>query len=203
MDHEFLLLRHGESTWNEARRWQGRCDPSLTERGERAARLCAADLLPYGFGLVCSSELSRARRTAEILAAALRLDPPLIDERLVERDVGAWAGLTDLEIEARWPGQPAAWRGNDDEPTPGGGEGSGAVAARVSGCLLDLVAAHEGQRLLVVTHGGVIRALDRACGGSGVPIPNLGGRWFEYVGAGLRSGETLEPAPRDASPRRL
>jgi len=202
VDHQLLLLRHGESTWNDEQRWQGRCDPPLTDRGVRTAQRRAPDLLPFGFDLVCASTLTRARRTAEILAEGLSLGPPLLDDRLVERDVGAWAGLTDREIAARWPGQPAAWRRDDDAATPAGGETSSAVTARVTACLLDLVTAHPGKRLLIVTHGGVVRALDRADGGSGEPIPNLAGRWFDPVGDSLRRGAVLASATADTGPER-
>jgi broad specificity phosphatase PhoE len=158
------------------------------------------ELAPYGFGLVAASPLARAARTAEMLAHGLGLEAPQLDARLMERHVEAWSGLTDAEIEARWPGQPAAWRAADSLAPPRGGEDQASVARRVTACLVELRAAHPQRRLLVVTHGGAIRALDRAAGGSGEPLANLGGRWFEPSAGGLRCTGVF--APRGTPPRR-
>ena len=92
-----LLVRHGETDWNRDGRWQGQSDTPLNELGRRQARELAEQL--DGVDVVYSSDLARARETAEILAeragVEVRLDP-----RLRERGFGAWEGLTLAEIES-------------------------------------------------------------------------------------------------------
>jgi len=187
-----LLLRHAESTWNVAGLWQGQADPPLSESGVKSASALVASLESYDFRLVCSSDLARARQTAEILARGLSLKPPLVDARLRERDVGRWAGLTDAEIERGWPGKLAEWRIDDDYMPAGGGEDSAVVASRATACLDEMLAVADGNRLLAVSHAGTIRVIDRAWGGTGGQIPNLGGRWFQAHGGILSSGGVFD-----------
>jgi broad specificity phosphatase PhoE len=165
-----LLVRHGESTWNVEGRWQGRADPPLSPEGERQARDTAAAV--DGVSAIWSSDLARARRTAELLAAAgvaVRLDA-----RLRERDVGSWAGLTTAEIDERYPGWIAAGR------RPPGWERDDALRARCWPALraieASLATEDDG---VVVTHGGLIRVVAAALGASPWPIPNLSGVWLE------------------------
>lgn len=190
-----LVVRHGESEWNRQRRWQGWEDPPLTPEGEaqaaaRGRLLAAAGVRP---GAVYTSDLRRARRTAEILAAALGRDPAVADPDLRERHGGDWQGHTGDEIEQRWPGMRAAWRRGDLHAPPGG-EADGAVLARVDAALTRAVHAAGGGDLVVVTHHGVLRMLSTR---AGVPvttlIPNLGGRWFDWDGGTLRAGDALAP----------
>lgn len=188
-----LLLRHGESTWNVSGLWAGWGDPQLSDFGEREARILAGKLRPFGFTKVCSSDLARARVTADILAIGLGNDPPIIDSRLRERDVGLWAGLSNAEIELRWPGRLAAWLACDDGPPAGGGEHSESVVARMQSCLEELWSTHGHQNMVVVSHAGAIRALDRALGSAGAPIANLGGRWLHWDGTTLMGGEPFDP----------
>ena len=96
-----LLLRHGESTWNAAGRWQGHADPPLSTTGTAQARAAAAALVEIG--AVWCSDLVRARQTAELCAPAGRRGAtPSRCSR--ERDVGAWTGLTREAIEESLPG---------------------------------------------------------------------------------------------------
>ena len=186
-DSEPVLLafvRHGQSTWNATGRWQGQADPPLSALGEEQAAEAAERLpaaAPAGVRItgIVASDLVRARRTGEIVAEALGLGPVVVCPDLREYDVGDWSGLTKPEIEQRWPGQQAAWFGGRLATTPGG-EGRIHFARRVMGAALRVAAAAEpGSVLLVVTHGGVIRALERATGSPPVTIANLCGRWFE------------------------
>ncbi|HVF13984.1 MAG TPA: histidine phosphatase family protein [Acidimicrobiales bacterium] len=182
-------VRHGQSTWNATGRWQGQADPPLSALGEEQAAEAAERLRAMGpagveISGVVASDLVRARRTGEIVADILGVGPVIICPDLREYDVGDWSGLTKPEIEQRWPGQQEAWFGGRLATTPGG-EGRVHFARRVVDAALRLAAGAEpGSVLVVVTHGGVIRALERATGSPPVPIANLCGRWFE-VDAGV------------------
>ncbi|HMG27785.1 MAG TPA: histidine phosphatase family protein [Acidimicrobiia bacterium] len=186
-----LLVRHGESTWNAQSRWQGHSDPPLSPFGERQAEDATARLAEIAtVTTVWVSDLSRARRTGELIAQRLGLDGVREEPRLRERDVGAWSGLTRAEIEERWPGYLAARRSPPDF------EGDDALLARTRAGLAAVVDGASGD-VLVVTHGGVIRTIERSLGATPESLPNLGGRWL-LAGSptDLRLGERvvlLEP----------
>ena len=171
-----LLVRHGESTWNAAGRWQGWADPPLTDLGRAQAEAAAPAAAPVD--AVVSSDLERARVTAELMAAALDIGAVHVEAGLRERDVGDYTGLTRAEIEERWPG--ALSQGNASiarNPRDAHfGESIEQLAARVNGALARLAAAFAGQRVLVITHGGVVRNLERSLGIEPDPLPNLAGR---------------------------
>jgi broad specificity phosphatase PhoE len=173
-----LLLRHAQSVWNAERRWQGLADFGLSADGDEQARLAGRALAGAGIASVVSSPFGRARRTAELIASELGLDPGAIglDDDLRERDVGEWSGLTTDEIEARWPGQIDAWReGRLEQPPSGEGE----IRPRVMAAMDRVMAAHRiAGNLLVVTHGGVISAVERALGVEPCRARNCCGRWI-------------------------
>jgi broad specificity phosphatase PhoE len=164
---DLLIVRHGQSEWNAIGRWQGHADPSLSELGRRQAVVAAASIGAVD-GIV-SSDLLRAVETAAIIAEQLGIGPVIVDERLRERDAGEWTGLTRAEIDKGWPG----WI--DSARHPAGYEGMDDVSDRVLEALQAIHEASAGGSLLVVTHGGVIRALARLQGLDDIPIPNLGG----------------------------
>lgn len=198
-----LLVRHGQSVWNAAGRWQGQADPPLSPLGEGQARDAAGRLSTVGFSRVVASDLQRARRTAEILAGDLGLHVE-VDPDLREIDVGDWTGLTRGEIEARWPGELADWFEGRSESTMGG-ESRTHLIARARSTLERVAAqASPGDRVLLVSHGAVIRHLDRALGLPPQGIGNLMGRWYEVDDAGvLAAGELVslaDPGERTASP---
>jgi len=185
-----LLLRHGQSAWNAVGRWQGQADPPLSSLGEKQARDGAARLAGTGISVVVASDLQRARRTGEILARALGL-ALRSEPGLREIDVGDWTGLTRAEIEAGWPDQLADWSEGRSESPPGG-ERRAHLARRARSTLSRLAAAAPpGERLLVVTHGALIRNLDRVLGLSPESIANLAGRWYEADGNGSLVGGRL------------
>lgn len=155
---ELWLLRHGESTWNAARRVQGLGDPPLTAVGRAQALAAAGALLTHPPDAIVCSPLRRARESACIVASVLGLSFE-IDERWREHDVGAWTGLRREEIRTRWPQEHARLRAGDRELRRGGGESRGEVAARASAAAEALREQYAGQKVLVVTHRGVIRAL--------------------------------------------
>lgn len=178
-----LLVRHGESTWNAVRRWQGQADPPLTERGEAQAARAAIAAGDHGpFDAVVTSALQRAERTGEIIATELGLSVLGRLAALSERDAGEWEGLTRAEIEEHFPGFLA------EDRRPAGYESDESVVARADIALRDLAVSHRGQTLLGVSHGGVIHALERAHEGDGgwQRLDNLTGRWFDVDRSGWR-----------------
>ena len=184
-----LLLRHGQSTWNAEGRWQGWADPPLSPLGEAQARAAALRLVDHGLEAVVSSDLERARQTAVILAAGLELGGVRCDQALRERDVGEWSSLTAEQIEERWPGALSRWREGRLRHPPGG-EPDDAMATRVF-TVLDKLAAREVAALLVVTHGGVIRLVERRLGVEPGRTSFLCGRWLEPGGTALVLGEEV------------
>ncbi len=152
---ELLLVRHGETDWNRERRFQGHADPSLNETGRAQARALADDLAGEAIDAVYTSDLARARETAEIVAA--RLDAEVVPLReLREIDVGEWQGLTWPEIEERHPEGAERW--HRDGHGWESGETYDALGERIVAALRSIAARHPGQRVLVVGHGGTVRA---------------------------------------------
>jgi probable phosphoglycerate mutase len=186
-----LLLRHGQSTWNAEGRWQGWADAPLSPLGEEQAADAAAHLAGLGLAKVFSSTLSRAQRTATIIAVALGLGEVEVDPDLRERNVGPFTGRTMDDIHSTWPDcfDPETGRllrvpdGEDDE----------ALWARALPALRR-IGAGGADPVLVVSHGGVIRSTERHLGAEPPPsTPNLGGRWFVVEGDRLTAAEPYSP----------
>ena len=152
---ELLLVRHGETDWNRERRFQGHADPPLNETGREQAHALAADLAGERIQLVYTSDLRRARETAEIVAARLEADVVALRE-LREIDVGEWQGLTWPEIEARYPEGARAWHEHGQGWEAG--ETYDELGERVVAALRRIAADHPEERVLVIGHGGTIRA---------------------------------------------
>ena len=190
MTSRLLLLRHGESEWNALGRWQGWADPPLSPEGEDQAREAGRLLAGTGFGAAVSSDLQRARRTAELAGAALGLGPVQVEPGLREYDVGEWSGLTRAEIETRWPGALDEWRQGRLVAMPGG-ETRSAFEARIAETMARLADRFPGGTVLVITHGGVISTLERALGAAQRRLAHLGGRWVEASEEGLRAGPAV------------
>jgi broad specificity phosphatase PhoE len=154
-----LLARHGESDWNHSKRWQGFADRPLTDLGRRQAAELARHLEDTELDAVYSSDLQRARETAEIVAQTKGLRVETTTE-LREVDVGSWSGLTRADAEARYPEHYARWlqggEGWED------GETYDQLGERVVRAIRRIAKIHEGERILVVAHGGTIRAIHAA-----------------------------------------
>jgi len=152
-----VLVRHGETDWNRDRRFQGHADVPLNEDGRRQARELAQRLVEERFVAAYSSPLSRALETAWILGAHLDLEVEARDG-LKEVDVGSWSGLTTAEAESRFPDGYRRWAADHS----GGwtdGETYVELGERVVAELLLLAEQHPDEEILVVTHGGAMRAV--------------------------------------------
>jgi broad specificity phosphatase PhoE len=160
-----LLARHGESDWNREVRWQGHADRPLTERGRLQAAALADRLADIDLDAVYSSDLRRARETAAMVAE--RKDVPLQTlPELREVDVGSWSGLTRDEARERFPDGYARWL--DGGPGWTDGETYEQMTERVLGALQRIANTHPDGWVLVVAHGGPIRAVHAAALGMNV-----------------------------------
>jgi broad specificity phosphatase PhoE len=150
------LARHGESDWNVERRWQGHADRPLTERGRAQAEALAEKLAGVHLDAVYASDLRRAWETAQVVAAPRRLEVVRLPE-LREVDVGSWSGFTRDECADRFPDAFLRWQeggsGWDD------GESYEDMGVRIVGAVQRLAAEHPDGAILVVSHGGPIRAV--------------------------------------------
>ena len=153
-----LLVRHGETPWNDAARYQGQTDIPLSARGWMEAEWLAERLARESIEAIYTSDLARARDTAHVVArrigTALTLEP-----RLREANLGEWQGLTYEQVRQRYF--------NDTDPLPAymvdspppGGECLRQLQARLMSAIESIAARHANANVLVVTHGGCLKVL--------------------------------------------
>ena len=184
-----ILVRHGETDWNRERRWQGHRDLPLTGLGEAQAAAVAERLAHERPDALWSSDLQRAWETAVIIGRACGLEPRS-HPSLREVDVGSWEGLTAAEAAERDPESHARWLAGLTPWTDG--ETYAAMGERVLAALERLCATHPSAdtRLVIVTHGGPIRAV----AGHIVGLPPEGRR---LLGAGPNASITMVDAAPD------
>lgn len=191
-----LLVRHGQSTWNAGGRWQGWANPPLTELGRQQAWSAAGAVGTVD--AIVSSDLERAVSTAMVISGVIGVGPVVVEPDLRERDVGDWTGLTRAEITARWPDAFSRFLASGAGPpgagsaavAPPGGEPLDVVVARVDAALhriAELVG--SAGEALAVSHGGVIRLLERHLGREPEPVPNLGALAVEVRDGRVSLGE--------------
>lgn len=147
-----FLVRHGESEWNSTRRLQGQADINLSETGRAQARALSATILSLTPDQVLTSDLKRASETTELLG----FQQAALSPRLREIDVGEWTGQSIKDLSALNGGLYRRWRAGTY--TPPGGESWNDFVARSSATVTEALQ-RGAERLLVVCHGGVIRAL--------------------------------------------
>jgi broad specificity phosphatase PhoE len=173
---ELLLVRHGQSQFNAERRWENWVHESpLTQQGESEAQALADRLVAESdVAAIYASPLTRAAQTAQIIGQALGMEPiPLAGLR--EVDVGLVGGLTSDEFEARFPSAFARWRDRRDLGfTWPGGEVRFDFFQRAAQAVGEVVAGHAGEKVVVVCHGGVIRAT------LAFYLPNDFSEWWSY-----------------------
>lgn len=152
------LIRHGQTDWNLAGRYQGQADVPLNDCGRAQASLLAARLAGARFDAIFSSDLSRALETARALAALTGL-PVHTDRRLREIHQGEWEGMLIHDIRDGYPERFARAQVDPLLPRAPGGESVGQVAGRMSSAADEIARAHPGGTVLLVSHGLAIAAL--------------------------------------------
>lgn len=151
----FTVIRHGETAANSSGIIQGQTDVPLNASGMDQARRLGRRWRGRRFDAVYSSDLSRALRTAEL---ALPDQPPAPAPELREMDLGDWCGLAIPEVAARFPEEWTAFRTGSLECRASGGESRRDVFRRTEKFFTAAAEKHAGGNVLVVTHGGVLRA---------------------------------------------
>ncbi len=164
---ELWIVRHGQTDWNVEGRYQGQADQPLNVVGLAQAEAAAKQLRGKTFAAIYSSDLQRARVTAEIIAAELGL-PVQIDRHLREVNQGEWEGMLTADIQARYAETWSARQQDRLHAAPPGGESLAQVAARVLPAVDEITQRHPDAAILVVSHGlalGVVR-----CAAAGAPL---------------------------------
>ncbi len=165
---EILLIRHGETAWNAIKRLQGHADIPLNTEGERQAAALGQALLDEPLDVIISSDLQRARQTAEAIAAPRGMAVQ-VERGLRERCYGAFEGLLYAEIHQRYPEAHAAWQARDiDVRFPAGvhaAETMREFSQRVIGTITRLVSENKYRKVALVAHGGVLECAYRAAQG--------------------------------------
>lgn len=152
-----LLVRHGETEWNVARRFQGQRDSPLTERGRWQVMRLADRLRDLPLAAVYSSDLERTLATARAVAAAHGL-PVELAPAFREASFGDYEGRTYAELVERFGEPVTRWAADPLDLAPPGGETVRELQTRVAGLLRELVARHPGQTVALIGHGGSVRA---------------------------------------------
>lgn len=167
---EILLIRHGETDWNVEKRLQGHHDVALNAEGARQAAALGRVLRDEALDAIYSSDLQRARDTAQAIAAARGMTVQ-IDPGLRERCFGAFEGLIHSEISERYPADFHAWKQRDLDARYTAGERQAETlrefAARALASLRRLAGIEGHRRIAVVSHGGVLDTLYRHAHGLG------------------------------------
>jgi alpha-ribazole phosphatase len=155
---KLLLIRHGETDWNTAGRWQGQIDLPLNAHGREQAGQIARSLSTAGIRAIYSSDLSRAAETAKSLGISLGLVVHT-DRRLREIHQGEWQGLSVKEINERYA---SAFQQRMNDPlgvAAPGGETAHDLRQRVVQCIEEIRAKHPGDTVAIVSHGFAIAVI--------------------------------------------
>lgn len=183
------VARHGETAWNLEGRWQGHTDVPLNATGSEQARALAARLRAVPLAGVVSSDLSRAAETARIVVVELGLELAYMDAALRERSFGVFEGLTRDECERLYPAEWRAWV--EERHSPAGAETQPDLSKRMLSALGRAAerVAHPGAAVLVVTHGGAMRAAILAATGETPPPIANGAVWRMTWDGNIVAGE--------------
>lgn len=158
MATRLYLVRHGATQLTAEDRFSGSVGVELSDEGRRQARRLAERLADDRVSAVYCSPLSRTVETAKILGTPHGLRP-IHRDGLREISHGRWEGLTRREVEERFPDEYASWEADPFTFAPEEGESGLAVLARALPVIREIVVAHEGQNVLVVSHKATLRLL--------------------------------------------
>jgi probable phosphoglycerate mutase len=207
---ELLLIRHGETDWNRALRFQGHIDVPLNDIGRTQAQRLSQHLQAGDWSQALhlhSSDLTRAMQTAQALVQAHRVLQPQASLR--EQGFGVFEGKSVTELQLEMPELWQQWRRFEADFELPGGESTRRFHRRIMQALTDLAESHRRERLVVVTHGGVLDMLWRTVQGLSLDgyrqcvIPNAGinhvvwedGRWRILDWARVEHLQGLPPQP--------
>jgi probable phosphoglycerate mutase len=165
-----IVIRHGQTAWNAIGRWQGQADPPLNEVGRAQAQRTALELRSQPIDVLISSDLSRARETADIIGAALKL-PVQLEPRLREVNLGDWQGLYSDDIRARWPAELKQWIEAPLSIQPPHGETIRELAHRVLAAMRDVAARYADRQVALVAHELPIAVI--VTHAAGIPLEQL------------------------------
>ena len=177
---QVIIVRHGETEWNIRGIRQGHLDSRLTTKGMAQAKALGARLGREKFTALYSSDLGRAVESAQAIANVTG-HAIVTDERLRERHLGIFQGLNAEEINSKYPEERRLMRTEGPGYVIPGGESMVQQVARNIDCLNDLAAKHQGEQIVVVTHGGVVSGFFRHT----LEISLEARRRFEFVNAGI------------------
>jgi probable phosphoglycerate mutase len=167
---EILLVRHGETVWNQQGRMQGQNDSPLTPTGLHQARQLARRLAQVAFSALYSSDLGRAHQTARCIADETGHEV-IAEEGLRERNFGIFEGLTNAEIKTRYPDDYELFAKRDPHYVMSGGESAAAFRERVMATLERIARMHDAETIVVVSHGLVLDALYRTACRMALDVP--------------------------------
>ena len=166
-----IVLRHGETTWNQDTRIQGHTDIELNDTGRWQATQLARALSDEPLAAVYASDLKRAHATGQAVAHAQGMHVTA-EPALRERCFGALEGLTWADIETLHPAHALAWRSRvPDWAPPGGGESLTVLRERILMAVNALALRHPGEQIALVAHGGVLDIIYRAATGLDLQSP--------------------------------
>jgi len=169
-----IAIRHGETAWNVDTRIQGHLDIPLNDTGLWQARRLGAALADEPVAAIYTSDLQRARTTAQAVADTTGA-PLTLETGLRERGFGHFEGRTFVEIEAELPDEARRWRQREPDYAPAGGESLTTVRTRIAQTVHRLAARHTGEQMVLVAHGGVLDALYRLATGQDTQSPRT---WY-------------------------
>ena len=181
------FVRHGETDWNIELRMQGHIDLALNAKGEAQAQAAGRCFIGVQVAALYSSDLLRARQTAQPISLALGLSV-LLCPALRERNFGRCEGLTFEQIVEQFPDDARAIRRRDPDYAASGGESRRQHQARILECIAVLEREHRGQSIVIVTHGSVLDVVYRRVhdlppeAPRDYPIPNAGINWVSVDG---------------------
>jgi probable phosphoglycerate mutase len=177
---QIIIVRHGQTEWNIRGIRQGYLDSPLTARGLAQAKALGQRLAREKFTALYSSDLGRAMQTAQEIAHVTG-HTIVTDARLRERHLGIFQGLNGDEIVSKHPEERRLMRSQGPGYVIPGGESMVQQVERNMACLNDLAIRHQGEQIVVVTHGGVVSGFFRHTLEISLDAP----RRFEFVNAGL------------------